>query len=110
MGVKKVGNIQIIIVIISLFGLLSLLFVGIPRISSEKLNLFLSNGEYGLISTIALVYMSYAGVSKIAAIAGETKNPSKDLPRAMLLSLLIYNNIYINFVSISVKYIYHLSF
>jgi len=96
MGVKKVGNIQIIIVIISLFGLLSLLFVGIPKISSEKLNLFLSNGEYGLISTIALVYMSYAGVSKIAAIAGETKNPSKDLPRAMLLSLLIITIIYIS--------------
>jgi hypothetical protein len=56
--------------------------------------MFLSDGEYGLISTIAFVYMSYAGVSKIAAIAGEVKNPSRDLPRAMLFSLLFITIIY----------------
>ncbi|MCK5401932.1 MAG: amino acid permease, partial [Flavobacteriaceae bacterium] len=49
----------------------------------------------GLISTIAFVYISYAGVTKVAAIAGEIKNPRKNLPRAMILSLLIMTSIYV---------------
>ena len=96
LGVKKVGNTQIIIVILSLLGLVSLLFIGLPSSNIENINPFLTNGQYGLVSTIALVYMSYAGVSKIAAIAGEVKNPSKNLPRAMLLSLFIITIIYIS--------------
>ena len=93
LGVKKVGNMQIFIVGLCMFSLLSLFFIQLPSITGD-MNMFLSNGEYGLISTIAFVYMSYAGVSKIAAIAGEVKNPSKDLPRAMLLSLLFITIIY----------------
>ena len=93
LGVKKVGNMQIFIVGLCMFSLLSLFFIKLPSINSN-LNMFLSDGEFGLISTIAFVYMSYAGVSKIAAIAGEVKNPSKDLPRAMLFSLLFITIIY----------------
>ena len=93
LGVKKVGNMQIFIVGLCMFSLLSLFFIKLPSINGN-LNMFLSDGEYGLISTIAFVYMSYAGVSKIAAIAGEVKNPSKDLPRAMLFSLLFITIIY----------------
>lgn len=95
LGVKKVGKIQIGIVTISLLGLSSLLLLGLPRVESELLNPFLLNGDYGLISTIAFVYISYAGVTKVAAIAGEVKNPSKDLPRAMLFSLFLIASIYI---------------
>tara|TARA_B110000467_G_C18318806_1_gene483562 strand:- start:105 stop:2300 length:2196 start_codon:yes stop_codon:yes gene_type:complete len=95
LGVKKVGKIQIGIVTISLLGLSSLLLLGLPRVESELLNPFLLNGDYGLISTIAFVYISYAGVTKVAAIAGEVKNPSKDLPRAMMFSLFLIASIYI---------------
>ena len=41
-------------------------------------------------STIAFVYISYAGVTKIAAIAGEVKNPSKNIPISNDFSLLSY--------------------
>ena len=95
LGVKNVGKIQIGIVTISLLGLSSLLLLGLPRVESELLNPFLLNGDYGLISTIAFVYISYAGVTKVAAIAGEVKNPSKDLPRAMMFSLFLIASIYI---------------
>ena len=95
-GVKKVGKVQIIIVSISLLALGSILLFGLPRVSPELLDPFLSDGNYGLISTVAFVYISYAGVTKVAAIAGEIKNPSKNLPRAMLLSLLIMTSIYVS--------------
>ena len=46
-------------------------------------------GVSGLFEATALVFVSYAGVTKVAAIAEEIKNPSKNLPRGILLSLLI---------------------
>jgi len=95
LGVKKVGRVQIVIVTISLVSLLLILLFSIPKIDTELLDPFFTNGQMGLFSTVAFVYISYAGVTKVAAIAGEIKNPSKNLPRAMLLSLLIMTSIYV---------------
>ena len=95
LGVKKVGKVQLVIVTISLVSLISLLFLGIPEVNKEHLGSFITNGTNGFISTIAFVYISYAGVTKVAAIAGEVKNPIKNLPRAMMYSLIIISTIYV---------------
>ena len=94
-GVKKVGKVQIVIVAISLTSLILILFFGLPEASSGLMFPFLTDGNMGLASTVAFVYISYAGVTKVAAIAGEIKNPAKNLPRAMILSLLIMTSIYV---------------
>ena len=96
MGVKKVGKVQIVIVAISLTSLAMILLFGLPRTSSELLDPFLLEGKLGLFSTVAFVYISYAGVTKVAAIAGEIKNPGTNLPRAMILSLFIMTLIYVS--------------
>ncbi len=96
MGVKKVGKVQIFIVSISLVTLAMILLFGLPRTSPELLEPFYTNGKMGLFSTVAFVYISYAGVTKVAAIAGEIKNPGTNLPRAMILSLLIMTLIYVS--------------
>jgi amino acid transporter len=95
LGVKKVGKVQIVIVSISLISLAVILIFGLPRTSADLLDPFLLNGNMGLFTTVAFVYISYAGVTKVAAIAGEIKNPSVNLPRAMILSLLIMTTIYV---------------
>ena len=95
-GIKKVGRVQLIIVILSLLTLISLLILGIPSVNKQFLTPFMTNGGMGLISTVAFVYISYAGVTKITAIAGEVKNPSRNIPLAMLLSLLIISTLYVS--------------
>ena len=94
-GVKKVGKAQIIMISLSLLGLISLLFIGFPEVKNELLYPFINNGSGAFLSTVAFVYISYAGVTKIAAVAGEVKNPSRNLPLSMILSLLIISSIYI---------------
>ena len=64
MGVKKVGKVQIVIVAISLTSLAMILLFGLPKTSSELLDPFLLEGKLGLFSTVAFVYISYAGVTK----------------------------------------------
>tara|TARA_B100001996_G_scaffold12947_1_gene10837 strand:+ start:732 stop:2924 length:2193 start_codon:yes stop_codon:yes gene_type:complete len=97
-GVKKVGKVQLYIVSISLACLAALFFIGFPKVDPDYLEPFMSNGNIGLISAIAFVYISYSGVIKVAAIAGEIKNPDKNLPLAMILSLFSIAAIYV-FVS-----------
>jgi len=94
-GVKKVGKVQIVVVAISLISLSLILIFGLPNVKPKLLDPFLLDGNYGLVSTIAFVYISYAGVTKVAAIAGEIKNPSRNLPIAMMLSLIIITVIYV---------------
>ena len=94
-GVKKVGKVQVVIISFSIVCLISLLFIGIPAVDKEMLIPFMNNKSTAFLSTIAFVYISYAGVTKIAAVAGEVKNPSKNLPLSMILSLFIITTIYI---------------
>ena len=94
-GVKKVGKVQIVIVGISLTCLVSIFLIGFPLVNPDYLTPFLSNGNTGLISTVAFVYISYAGVTQVAAIAGEIKNPDRNLPLAMILSLLTIASVYV---------------
>lgn len=121
-GVKKVGKVQIFIVSLSLTGLILLLFFALPSIDPDLLEPSFTNGSYGLISTVAFVYISYAGVTKVAAIAGEIKNPGRNLPLSMLFSLFIMAIIYVsiafvlvgniplNELSIDIKPIYTLAY
>ena len=95
-GVKNVGKVQIVIVGFSLLGLIVLLIFGLPNVRPDLLEPAFIKGNIGLISTVAFVYISYAGVTKVAAIAGEIKNPSKNLPSAMILSLFIMAILYVS--------------
>jgi basic amino acid/polyamine antiporter, APA family len=106
LGVKKVGKVQLVIVLLSLIGLSSILILGYTESNLTTGNSFLLDGNYGLVSTIAFVYMSYAGVTKVAAIAGEVKKPEINLPIAMIGSLIIIALIYI---SISYTLVEHIS-
>ena len=43
----------------------------------------------------AFVFVAYAGVTKIAAVGGEIKNPSRNIPYGILLSLIIACILYV---------------
>lgn len=96
LGVKKVGKVQVAIVSISFVGLIALLFTAFTEINSTLLKPFTNNGSEGFFTAVAFVYISYAGVIKVAAIAGEVKNPSKNIPLGMILSLGIITLIYVS--------------
>lgn len=64
---------------------------------------FLTNGMNGFISTVGLVFVSYAGLTKVASIAEEVQNPDKAIPIGMTLSLLTASIVYVLGVFIMVK-------
>ncbi|GLQ20942.1 amino acid permease [Algimonas porphyrae] len=48
---------------------------------------FFRNGFVGFVSTIGLVFVSYAGLTKVASVAEEVQNPDRNIPLGMTLSL-----------------------
>ncbi len=94
-GVKKVGKFQLYAVGISVLSLIMISFFGLQYMDPEFLTPFKTKGNIGLLSTVAFVYLSYSGVTKVAAIAEEIKNPSRNLPLAMILSLVLITIIYV---------------
>lgn len=94
-GVKKVEKTQLIIVSISVLSLVGIIVFGTSSFDSSLLEPVFVDGSSGFITGVAFLYISYAGVTKIAAVAGEIKNPEKNLPRTMVFSLLLITTIYV---------------
>lgn len=97
-GVKKVGNAQLAIVGVSVISLVVLIALGFNSVSVVPPTDYMSDGTLGFFGGVAFLYISYAGVTKIAAIAGEISQPEKNLPRTMIISLLLIMVVYV-FVS-----------
>ena len=94
-GVKKVEKTQLVIVSISVISLIAIIFLGANSFDSKLLDPVFTDGSSGFIAGVAFLYISYAGVTKIAAVAGEIKNPEKNLPRTMIISLFLITTVYI---------------
>lgn len=101
-GAKKAGSFQSYAVLLALIVLAVLFVLGtqtmdqatpfFAKLKNETVELA---GYKDLIFTVAFVYLSYSGVTKVAAIAEEIKNPDKNLPQGMILSLIIITIIYV---------------
>ena len=94
LGVSKVSGLLGIVTAISIVTLFALSIYSFPSVKWNRFEPFLAKGGYGLVEAIALVFISFAGVTKIAAIAEEIKNPGQNLPRGILFSLILVTTIY----------------
>ena len=104
-GVKKVGDAQLAIVGVSVTSLVVLIALGFNSISVVPPTEFLSDGTLGFFGGVAFLYISYAGVTKIAAIAGEISQPEKNLPRTMIISLLLIMAVYVCVSMVLVRFV-----
>ena len=101
-GAKKSGSFQVVLLI----GLLILLawFCGVGLLQVEVGNFggFFASGSTGLISTAGLVIVSYMGLTKVASVAEEVKDPDRNLPLGMFLAFVSIVAIYVVGTSVMV--------
>lgn len=100
-GAKETTALQrvlvtLLVVILSAFVLLGLATEGVSKIfrPDPDYGPYFSNGLVGFISTIGLVFVSYAGLTKVASVAEEIENPDRNIPLGMTLSLITATTIY----------------
>jgi len=97
-GVRKVSKVQTVVVGIALLCFGVVISVAAKNFPAEQSALketsFFAGGIVGFAETVGLLFVGFAGVTKIAAIAEEVKDPARNLPRGMLLSLFGVTAIY----------------
>jgi mannitol/fructose-specific phosphotransferase system IIA component (Ntr-type) len=71
-----------------------LVVVGFGNLGPQNFTPALPHGVSGLMGASAFVFVSYNGVTKIAAVAEEVKNPGRTVPMAIFFSLGIVALIY----------------
>lgn len=86
-GAKKSGRFQIMLVIGLLLILAVFIFGGVQEINFAHFNGFFDAGFKNILATSGLVYISYVGVTKIASLSEEVKNPERNLPLGIFLAL-----------------------
>lgn len=86
-----------LVVIMGYFCLQGLSEIGItaPFTIPEGEDKFFKGGFAGFISTIGLVFVSFAGLTKVASVSEEVQNPDRNIPLGMLLSLVTAIAIYV---------------
>src|SRR5436190_2935500 len=63
--------------------------------NDEGVRSFMPNGFSGVMAAVSGVFFAYIGFDAVSVLAEESKNPQRDLPKGMILSLVICTVIYI---------------
>lgn len=63
--------------------------------NDEGIKSFMPNGFSGVMAAVSGVFFAYIGFDAVSVLAEESKNPQRDLPRGMILSLVICTIVYI---------------
>ncbi|PCR90419.1 amino acid permease [Natrinema ejinorense] len=98
-GVKETGALQNVIVI-TLVGLI-LAFLGFGASSGPSIGEFNPYGWPAVAATVGTVYVTFIGFEVIATSAEEIKNPSRNLPLAMIASVVTPTLLYVGVMFVS---------
>ena len=88
--------VSVLVVILAGFVIFGLAHTGVadglnPNAETQP---FFTSGTVGFVATIGLVFVSYAGLTKVASVAEEVQSPDRNIPLGMILSLLTATAIY----------------
>lgn len=87
LGAKKTGIFQTFLVLGLIVLLLWFVGTGLPVINLTRFTGLFSRELRTVFATAGMVFVSYIGLTQIASISEEVKNPEKNIPRGMLAAL-----------------------
>jgi basic amino acid/polyamine antiporter, APA family len=113
LGAKETARLQVwlvsaLLAIMAFYlvqGGYNLLGAEAQTLASDRMSPFFTVSATGFASTIGLVFISYAGLTKVAAAAEEVDDLDRNLPLGMILSLATISVIYVAGVSLMVAFI-----
>ena len=94
-GIRETKFTANVMTVLKIGIILLVIFLGFTYVNPENWSPFAPNGAAGVLKGVSAVFFAYIGFDALATTAEEAKNPTKDLPRAMILSLVICTVLYI---------------
>ena len=94
-GVRESAWANTAMVVIKLGILLFFLAIGLKYVRPENWRPFAPNGFPGIWTGASLIFFAYIGFDAVSTAAEESRNPKRDMPFAILMSLLVTSVLYI---------------
>src|SRR5260370_2083774 len=103
-GIRLSGLVQSLVIGLAMAALLGFSALGLPHVHMEQFTPFLPFGLGGVAMASLLAFLAFGGFDMVAAAGEEITSPERNLPRAILLTLLVVLGLYllVTFVALGV--------
>lgn len=97
LSLKDSGKLQNVLVFLLLAILIIYIGSAFPFIKFEHFSpLFPEDKKLSdFFSTVGLIFISYGGLTNIASVAAEVKNPGRSIPKSMIASFFVVSTLYV---------------
>ncbi len=93
-GITESAKMNNVLVVFKLFVLFLFVAFGIGLIQGSNFSPFSPNGAMGVMEGASVIFFAFAGFGRIAMLSEEVKDPTRTVPRAIILALLVSAVIY----------------
>jgi basic amino acid/polyamine antiporter, APA family len=94
-GIRESARFNTVMVGIKLAVLALFLVLGVTAFTGDNLSPFTPEGTGGMITAASVIFFAYIGFDAVSTSGEETRNPARDLPIAIVGSLVIATILYI---------------
>lgn len=94
LSVKLTGRVQIVLVILLIILLALYTFRGMLSIDVHRYTPFMPYGKHELLAAVGMVFVSFGGLTKVASIGEEVRDPVKNIPIGMISAFCVVLLIY----------------
>ncbi len=94
-GIRESAALNSFIVVLKILIVGFFIAIGLFYVRPENWVPFAPNGWNGVMTGAALVFFAFIGFDAVSTTAEEARNPQRDIPRSMILSLSICTVLYI---------------
>lgn len=94
-GVRESAQANLVMVIIKIVVLIFFIIAAVTAINTANFRPFAPTGFDGVVSAAAVIFFAYIGFDAVSTGSEEAKDPKKDLPLAIIGSLVIATIFYI---------------
>lgn len=101
-SVKGTGRLQVLLVLGLLGILASYVIFSISEVHAVRFSPFMPNGFGTMFVVAGMVFVSYGGLTKVANVSGEIRNPGRNIPLGIFLAFGVVNAFYIAAVFVAV--------
>lgn len=101
-SVKHTSRFQILLVVVMMAILALFIFLGSKSVEAARYAGFLDKGWSAVLATSGLVFVSFGGLTKVASIAEEVKDPGRNIPTGMILAWFVVTVAYLGVIIVTV--------
>jgi len=102
LSVKGSGRLQSILVV-GLLGILAVYIgVSLPEVRASRFEPFAPGGFQMTFAVAGMVFVSYGGLTKVASVSEEVRNPARNIPLGMFIAFIVVNVFYLLTVFVTV--------